>query len=59
MVEWLEGDRTMIEVSPDAVGEMVLAAVRENRLYVHTDRMMYAAIQARTKALLDAMPAEA
>ncbi len=49
----------MIEVSPDAVGEMVLAAVRENRLYVHTDRMMYAAIQARTKALLDAMPAEA
>jgi hypothetical protein len=36
-------------VSPDAVGEMVLAAVRENRLYVHT----------RTRALLDAMPAEA
>jgi hypothetical protein len=45
-------------VSPDAVGEMVLAAVRENRLYVHTDRVMYAAIEARTRALLDAMPAE-
>jgi NAD(P)-dependent dehydrogenase (short-subunit alcohol dehydrogenase family) len=45
-------------VSPDAVGEMVLAAVRENRLYEHTDRVMYAAIEARTRALLDAMPAE-
>jgi NAD(P)-dependent dehydrogenase (short-subunit alcohol dehydrogenase family) len=45
-------------VSPDAVGEIVLTAVRENRLYVHTDRVMYAAIQARTRALLDAMPAE-
>ncbi len=44
--------------SPDAVGEMVLAAVREDRLYVHTDRVMYAAIETRTRALLDAMPAE-
>ena len=43
--------------SPDAVGEMVLTAVRANRLYVHTDRVMYAAIEARTRALLDAMPA--
>jgi NAD(P)-dependent dehydrogenase (short-subunit alcohol dehydrogenase family) len=53
------GDQVAQGVSPDAVGEMVLAAVRENRLYVHTDRMMYAAIEARTRALLDAMPAEA
>ena len=46
-------------VHPDAVGEMVLSAVLENRLYVHTDRMMYAGIEARTRALLDAMPGEA
>jgi NAD(P)-dependent dehydrogenase (short-subunit alcohol dehydrogenase family) len=46
-------------VSPDAVGQMVLNAVLENRLYVHTDRFMVASIEARTRALLDAMPAEA
>jgi NAD(P)-dependent dehydrogenase (short-subunit alcohol dehydrogenase family) len=45
-------------VQPDAVGQMVLQAVLENRLYIHTDRVVYAAIEARTKALLDAMPAE-
>jgi NAD(P)-dependent dehydrogenase (short-subunit alcohol dehydrogenase family) len=45
-------------VQPDAVGQMVLQAVRENRLYIHTDRVVYAAIEARTKALLDAMPAQ-
>ena len=44
--------------SPDAVGEMVLRAVRENALYIHTDRIMEAPIQARTKALLDALPPE-
>jgi len=44
-------------VQPDAVGQMVLQAVLENRLYIHTDRVVYAAIEARTKALLDAMPA--
>ncbi|HXW84844.1 MAG TPA: SDR family NAD(P)-dependent oxidoreductase [Candidatus Binataceae bacterium] len=43
-------------VAPDEVGEMVLAAVRENRLYVHTDRVMESYIKARTKALLDALP---
>jgi NAD(P)-dependent dehydrogenase (short-subunit alcohol dehydrogenase family) len=43
-------------VSPDAVGEMVLEATLENRLYVHTDRVMAAAIEARAKALLEAMP---
>lgn len=41
---------------PDAVGEMVLDAIRENRLYVHTDRTSANAIAARSKALLDAMP---
>ena len=43
-------------VSPDAVGELVLAAVRAGRLFIHTDRMVLPMIEARTKALLDAMP---
>jgi NAD(P)-dependent dehydrogenase (short-subunit alcohol dehydrogenase family) len=43
-------------VSIDAVGEMVLKAVQENRLYIHTDRVMEEAIKARAKALVDAMP---
>lgn len=40
----------------DAVGEMVVKAVRDNRLYIHTDRIMEDLIKNRTKALLDAMP---
>ena len=44
-------------VKPDDVGVMVLDAVRENRLYVHTDRYVADLLQARCKALLDAMPA--
>jgi NAD(P)-dependent dehydrogenase (short-subunit alcohol dehydrogenase family) len=43
-------------VPPDEVGRMVLDAVLGNRLYVHTDRIMYGAIERRTKALLEAMP---
>jgi len=43
-------------VAPNKVGEMVLAAVKDNRLYVHTDRVMEKYIKARTKALLDALP---
>lgn len=43
-------------VSPDTVGEMVLDAVLGNRLYIHTDRIMANLIEARAKALLDAMP---
>jgi NAD(P)-dependent dehydrogenase (short-subunit alcohol dehydrogenase family) len=43
-------------VSPDTVGEMVLDAVVGNRLYIHTDRIMAYAIEARAKALLAAMP---
>ncbi len=42
--------------SIDAVGAMVLEAIRTNRLYIHTDRLMEEAIKARTQALLDAMP---
>jgi NAD(P)-dependent dehydrogenase (short-subunit alcohol dehydrogenase family) len=53
MTNWLAGG-----VPPDAVGQMVLGAVLANRLYVHTDRVMHAAIEARTRALLEAMPEE-
>lgn len=44
-------------VSADAVGAMVLNAVRANRLYIHTDRSMAEAIAKRAKAILDAVPA--
>ncbi len=43
-------------VDPNDVGNMVLAAVKANQLYIHTDRMVKGLIEARTKALLDAMP---
>jgi NAD(P)-dependent dehydrogenase (short-subunit alcohol dehydrogenase family) len=46
-------------VRPDAVGRMVLEAVRADRFYIHTDRIMIGAIEARTAALLEAMPAQA
>ena len=46
----------MSGVSPDTVGQMVLTAVQANQLYIHTDRIMYPYIKARTKALLAAMP---
>ena len=44
-------------IPPDEVGDMVLDAVRGDRLYIHTDRSMIPLIEARCKALLDAMPA--
>ena len=37
MISWLAQG-----VPPDTVGQMVLKAVEENRLYVHTDRITYA-----------------
>lgn len=43
-------------VAPDEVGRMVLAAVKANRLYILTDRIVGDLITARTKAVLDAMP---
>ncbi|NBE98925.1 SDR family NAD(P)-dependent oxidoreductase [Nonomuraea sp. KC401] len=43
-------------VAPDHVGDLVLEAIREDRLYVHTDRAGIDLIKARTQALLDAMP---
>lgn len=41
---------------PDAVGDMVCEAIRENSLYVHTDRRALEQIKDRMAALLDAMP---
>jgi len=44
-------------VAPDEVGRMVLAGVKANRMYIITDRAIGDLITARTKALLDAIPA--
>lgn len=41
---------------PEDVGKMVLAGVKSNALYIHTDRVMAELIKARATALLDAMP---
>jgi len=43
-------------VSVDKVGEIVLQAVQDNSLYIHTDRIIEAPFKSRTKAILDAMP---
>lgn len=43
-------------VSIDEVGEMVLKAVRDNALYIHTDRAVEQLIKDRTQALLAALP---
>jgi NAD(P)-dependent dehydrogenase (short-subunit alcohol dehydrogenase family) len=40
----------------DVVGEMVLAAIRADQLYIHTDGLSEEPIKRRTKALLDAIP---
>ena len=45
-------------VPPDQVGEMVRTAIETDRLYIHTDRFMVPFIEARTAALLAAMPQE-
>jgi NAD(P)-dependent dehydrogenase (short-subunit alcohol dehydrogenase family) len=41
---------------PDAVGEMVLAAMRAGRLHIYTDDMMEPLIRRRTEQLLAALP---
>ena len=41
---------------PNDVGEIVLAAVKADQLYIHTDRIMAEMIEARTRVMLDAMP---
>ncbi|MGW4794011.1 SDR family NAD(P)-dependent oxidoreductase [Nonomuraea sp. NPDC004297] len=45
-------------IDPDAVGRQVIEAVRRNQLFVHTDRMLAAAITDRHTRLLEAMPPE-
>jgi NAD(P)-dependent dehydrogenase (short-subunit alcohol dehydrogenase family) len=45
-------------LSPDVVGERVLDGVRQDRLYVHTDRMMAGLIEERTREILAALPPE-
>lgn len=42
--------------SPDAAGDLVLEAVRKNRLYAYTDNGFAEPIAARGQSLLDAMP---
>jgi NAD(P)-dependent dehydrogenase (short-subunit alcohol dehydrogenase family) len=42
-------------VPPDEVGNMVLSAVKANRLHIFTDRIVAPFVESRTKALLDAM----
>lgn len=44
-------------VTPDEVGRMVLAAIDEDRLFIHTDRIMAEAVIARSAAILAAVPA--
>jgi NAD(P)-dependent dehydrogenase (short-subunit alcohol dehydrogenase family) len=44
-------------VAPDAVGEMVLRGVRDDALYIHTDRIVEEPLRARTQALVDSLPA--
>jgi NAD(P)-dependent dehydrogenase (short-subunit alcohol dehydrogenase family) len=41
---------------PDAVGEMVLDAMRAGRLHIYTDDIMAEPIKRRTQQLLDALP---
>ena len=41
---------------PDAVGEMVLDAMRAGRLYIYTDDIMAEPIKQRTQRLLEALP---
>jgi NAD(P)-dependent dehydrogenase (short-subunit alcohol dehydrogenase family) len=43
-------------VSPDDVGEMVLRGIRENALFVFTDRIVADGVVARTQAILAALP---
>jgi NAD(P)-dependent dehydrogenase (short-subunit alcohol dehydrogenase family) len=42
--------------SPDAVGEMVIDAMRAGRLFIHTDDTMGEYIKLRTGMVLDALP---
>ncbi|GAA0636350.1 SDR family NAD(P)-dependent oxidoreductase [Kutzneria viridogrisea] len=55
-LERFQADLTNHGTSIDTVGNMVLDAIREGRLYIHTDDSAAPAIIARTEALLAALP---
>lgn len=42
--------------TPEQAGHIVLAAVRKDQFFIHTDRMVLEAVEARHRELLDAMP---
>ncbi|AEG50913.1 Estradiol 17-beta-dehydrogenase [Sphingobium chlorophenolicum L-1] len=45
-------------IQPDEVGRRVLAAIRANQFYIHTDRVMLQALEDRHREIVDAMPDE-
>ena len=53
MKNWLEHG-----TSPEDVGQWVLKAVETGQFYVHTDRFIVRYVEARTKAILEAVPEE-
>lgn len=44
--------------SPDEVGEMVVAGIKANQLYIHTHRMFVDELKKRTDKILNTMPDE-
>jgi len=46
-------------VPPDDVGRMVVAGVKSNALYIHTDRWVEKEVRQRADAIIAAMPADA
>jgi NAD(P)-dependent dehydrogenase (short-subunit alcohol dehydrogenase family) len=42
--------------SPNLVGDLVVAAIKADQMWIHTDRMVAKALQRRHEALLDALP---
>ena len=45
-------------VHPDRAGAMVVAAIRRDQFYIHTDRVILQALQERHEEIVAAMPAE-
>jgi NAD(P)-dependent dehydrogenase (short-subunit alcohol dehydrogenase family) len=50
--DWLKRKGT----PPDEVGWMVVAGIKSNALYIHTDRAVEEGVQKRTRRILDALP---
>jgi NAD(P)-dependent dehydrogenase (short-subunit alcohol dehydrogenase family) len=49
---WLKSKGT----PPDAVGRMVVAGIKANALYIHTDRLLERAVMKRAERIVAAMP---